>query len=71
MTTLTAMVTARRATTATTMATDVDDNNDEGNDASLTTCDEGDNRNCDDGEDACALTATTPAHWQRQQHSQS
>jgi hypothetical protein len=53
------------------MATDVDDNNDEGNDASLTTCDEGDNRNCDDGEDACALTATTPAHWQRQQHSQS
>ena len=63
MTTSTAMVTARQATTATTMATDIDDNNDEGDDASLTTCDKGDNRNCDAGEDACASTATTPEHW--------
>jgi hypothetical protein len=59
----------------TTIATDndVDDtgrdddaayNNDNtGNDASSTTSDEGDNRNHDNGEDACALTATMPAHW--------
>ena len=56
---------------ATMMATDVDDDDDEGNDASLTTCDKGDNHNCDDGKDACASTATTPAHQQRQRHSQS
>ena len=56
------MATARGDTTTTTMATDVDDddNDDEGNGASLTGCDEGDNRNCDDGEDACAsATAMT------------
>jgi hypothetical protein len=54
------MATARRDTTTKTMATDVDDNDDEGDDASLTGCDEGDNRNRDDGEDACAsATATT------------
>ena len=48
---------------AATMATDVeDDDNNKGNDASLTTCDEGDNHNRDDGEDACALAATMPAH---------
>ncbi len=42
------------------MATDVDDKDDEGDDASSTGCDEGDNRNRDDGEDACAsATATT------------
>jgi hypothetical protein len=42
------------------MVTDVDDNEDEGNNASLTGCDEGDNRNRNDGEDACAsATATT------------
>ncbi len=44
------------------MATDVDDDDDEGDDASLTTCNKGDNRNRNDGKDACASTATTPAH---------
>jgi hypothetical protein len=59
-TTTMTMATARRDTTTTTMATDVDDKDDEGDDASLTGCDEGDNRNCDDGKDACAsATATT------------
>jgi hypothetical protein len=48
----------------TTMATDVDDDDDEGNDASLTgCCDEGDNRNRYNGEDACAS--------ERRRHSQS
>ncbi len=56
---------------AMTMAMDVDDDDDEGDDASLMTCDEGDNHNRDDGEDACASTATTPAHQRRQRHSQS
>jgi hypothetical protein len=46
----------------TTMAMDIDDDNDEGNNASSMTCNEGDNRNRDDGEDACASTANTPAH---------
>jgi len=55
---------------ATTMAMDVDDDNDKGNNASLTMCDERDNHNHDDGEDACTLMATTPARWQRQRHSQ-
>jgi hypothetical protein len=41
--------------TTTTMATDVDDNDDEGNDASLTGCDKGDNRNRNISKDACAL----------------
>jgi hypothetical protein len=54
------------------MAMDVDNHNDdEGNDASLTGCDEGDNRNRDNGKHACASTATMPAHRQRRQHSQS
>jgi hypothetical protein len=58
------MATLRRDTTATTMATDVDDDDDEGNYASSTTCNEGrDNCNHDDDQDACALMATTPAHW--------
>ena len=48
------MATARRDTTTMTMATDLDNDDDEGDDASLTGCDEGDNRNRDDGEDACA-----------------
>jgi hypothetical protein len=51
-------------------AKDVDDDN-KGDGASSTTCDEGDNRNRDDGKDTCALMATTPAHRQRQRHSQS
>ena len=59
-TTTMTMVTVRRNTTTTTMATDVDDKDDVGNDASSTRCDEGDNRNRDDGKDACAsATATT------------
>jgi hypothetical protein len=59
-TTTMTMVTARRDTTATTMAVDVDDDDDEGNDAISTGCDEGDNRNLDNGEDACAsATAKT------------
>jgi hypothetical protein len=44
------------------MATDVDDDDNEGDYASSTTCDEGDNHNRDDGEDACASMATMPAH---------
>ena len=55
----------------TTVATDIDNNDDEGNDASSMTCDKGDNHNRDDGKDTCASTATTPAHRQWQQHSQS
>ena len=54
------MTIAMTTTMVTTMGMDVDD--DKGNDASLTMCDEGDNHNRDDGKDACALTATTPAH---------
>ena len=45
--------------------------NDKGDDASLTMCNEGDNRNRDVGKDACASMATTPAHQRRQRHSQS
>jgi hypothetical protein len=61
------MMTARRDTTTTMMAADVDNDDDEGNDASSTGCDEGDNRNRDDGEDACALaTATTQPVVRRQ-----
>ncbi len=40
-----------------------DDDDDASNDASSTTSNDGDNHNCDNGKDACALTATTPAHW--------
>ena len=49
----------------TTMAMDINDNDGKGDDASLTMCDEGDNRNRGDSEDSCVSTATTPAHWQR------
>jgi hypothetical protein len=38
--------------------------------ATRATIAEGDNRNRNDGEDACASMATTSAHWRRQQHSQ-
>ena len=42
------------------MATDVDNNEDKGNDDSSTGCDKGDNCNCNNGKDACAsATATT------------
>jgi len=39
---------------------DIDDDNDDdkGNEASMTTCDKGDNQKRDNGKDACALTAT-------------
>ena len=50
------------------MATDVDNDDDEGDDASSTGCDEGDNRNRDDGEDACAsatATAQPVVRWRR------
>ncbi len=54
------MATARRDTTTTMMAMDVDDNDDEGDDASSTGCDEGDNHNRDNSEDTCAsVTAMT------------
>ena len=49
--------------------TDIDDDDDKGDNASSTMCNKGDNHNHDDGKDACALTGTTPAHWRRQQHS--
>ena len=49
-------------TMATTIAMDIDDNNHKGNNASSTMCNEGDNHNCNDDKDACALMATTPAH---------
>jgi len=69
MTTMT-MVMARRDTTMSTMATDVNNNDDnKGNNASLTTSNEGDNCNSDNGKDPCASTATTPAHQRWQQHS--
>ena len=43
--------------------TDTDnDNDDAGDNASSTTSDESLNCNRDNGKDACALTATTPAH---------
>jgi len=47
------MATARWDTTATTMVMDVDGDNDEGDNTSLTAWDKGDNRNRDNGEDAC------------------
>jgi hypothetical protein len=65
------MATARRDTTMTKMAMDVVKDEDECDDAISTMCDEGDNCNRDDGKDACALAATTPAHRRRQRHSQS
>ena len=65
------MALARRDTAVTTMAMDVDNNDDEGNDASLMMCDKGDHCNCDNGKDACASMATTPAHRRWRRHSQS
>ena len=53
------------------MAMDVDNDDDEGDNASLMMCDKGDHCNRDDGKDACASTATTPAHRRRRRHSQS
>jgi hypothetical protein len=58
-TTTMTMATAQWDTTMTTMATDVDDDDNEGDDASSTGCDEGDNRNRDDSEDACTLAMVT------------
>jgi hypothetical protein len=49
---------------------DVDNDDDKGNDASLMMCDKGDHCNRDNGKDACASTATTPAHRRRRRHSQ-
>jgi hypothetical protein len=43
---------------------DDDDNDDAGNNASSTMSDEGDNRNRDNGEDACA-SLQWQQHWQR------
>ena len=60
--TLTATMTmamAPRDMTTTTMATDVDNDDNEGDDASLTGYDEGDNRNHDNGKDACASVMAT------------
>ena len=53
------------------MATDININDDEGNNSSFMMSDEGDNCNRNDSKDTCALTATTSTHWQLQQHSQS
>ncbi len=61
-TTTMTMVMVRRDTTTTTMVTDVNDNNDDddkGDDASSTRCDKGDNRNRNDGKDACASAMAT------------
>jgi len=49
-------------TMARTMVTDVDGDDNKGNDANSRTRDEGDNHNQDNDEGACASTATTPAH---------
>ncbi len=56
---------------AMTMVMDVDDNDNKGGEASLMTCNEGDNHNRNDGKDPCASTATTPAHRRQERHSQS
>jgi hypothetical protein len=65
------MVTARWDTMTTTMVIDVIDDDNECDNAISMMCDEGDNRNSDDGEDACASAETTPAHRQRRRHSQA
>ena len=65
------MVMARGDAMMTTMAMDVVNDDNKCDDAILMMCDEGDNHNHNDGEDACTLSATMPAHWQRQGHSQS
>jgi hypothetical protein len=70
MTTM-AMAMAQRDTTTITMAMDVVVDDDECDDAILTMCNEGAHCNHDDSKDACALTATMPAHRRRQQHSHS
>ena len=60
--TLTATMTmamAPRDMTTTTMAREVDNDDNEGDDASLTGYDEGDNRNHDNGKDACASVMAT------------
>ena len=62
------MATAQGDTTLTTMVMDFvnnnDANNEGGNDASSTMSNESNKRNQDNGKDACALAATTPAHQQ-------
>jgi hypothetical protein len=65
MTTMT-MATVQQEMPTTTMTTDIKDDDDKGDDASLTKSDEGDNRNRNDIKDACTWMATTPAHWQWQ-----
>ena len=63
---MTMMAMARQVMTKTLMATDVDNDDEEGNKGSLTTCNEGDNRYCDDGKgmDACGSCATKgDARW--------
>jgi len=65
------MVTARWDTMTTTMAMDVVNDDNKCNDAILTMCDKGDNRNSDNGEDACPSTETTPSHQLRRRHSQA
>ena len=70
-TTTMTMATAQWDTSMTMMATDININDDKVNDSSFMTSDEGDNCNRNNSKDTCALTATTPAHWQWQQHSQS
>ena len=57
-------------TMVTTKAMDVDEDDHEGDDASSTMCGKGDNHNCNDGKDACALTATMPEHRRCRRHSQ-
>jgi hypothetical protein len=78
------MATARRATKSTTMATARRDTTTTAMTTTTTTMTttparrratsvtiaKGDNLNRDDGEDACALMATTSAHWRRRRHSQ-
>ena len=66
MTTMT-MTTAQGDTLTLMMSMDINNNDiNESDDASLTTStisDKGDNRNRDDGKDACAMKAMTSAHW--------
>jgi hypothetical protein len=64
------MATARQVMTKTMMATDVDDDDNEGDKSSSTTCNEGDNRNCDNGEDACALATETTQPVVRRRHGE-
>jgi hypothetical protein len=49
---------------------DDDDDDDVGTNASSTMSNEGNNRNCNNGEDTCASTATMPAHQRWQRHWQ-